>query len=54
MSYGVKCCQVPWNAKDHDIRDKEWSNIDQGYKAVNQTSWFVRIVSYDTQVSRLT
>ncbi|PON21805.1 hypothetical protein TGAM01_v209392 [Trichoderma gamsii] len=43
MSYGVKCDRVPWNAKDHDIRDKEWSDIDQAYKAVNQTSWFVRI-----------
>ncbi|KAL7973792.1 hypothetical protein HDV63DRAFT_413813 [Trichoderma sp. SZMC 28014] len=43
MSYGVKCAVVPWNSKKHDIRDKEWSDIDQAYRAVNQTSWFVHI-----------
>ncbi|KAK1250374.1 hypothetical protein MKX08_010377 [Trichoderma sp. CBMAI-0020] len=31
------------NAKKHDIRDKEWSDIHQAYRAMNQTSWFVRI-----------
>ncbi|EHK40875.1 uncharacterized protein TrAtP1_004241 [Trichoderma atroviride] len=43
MSYGVKCYTTPWNAKEHDIRDKEWSDIHQAYRAANQTSWFVRI-----------
>lgn len=51
MSYGVKCYTVPWNAKEHDIRDKEWSDIDQAYRAVNQTSWFVHIVSYNIKAS---
>lgn len=54
MSYGVKCAVVPWNSKKHDIRDKEWSDIDQAYRAVNQTSWFVHIVSYSIQASHLT
>ncbi|KAL6788339.1 hypothetical protein J3E68DRAFT_444939 [Trichoderma sp. SZMC 28012] len=43
MSYGMRCYYTPWNAHEHDIRDRHWSKVYQRYIATNQTSWFLRI-----------
>jgi hypothetical protein len=45
MSYGVQYVEEPWEAKRHDIRDRDWCEISQKFVAINQTHWFVRIVS---------
>lgn len=45
MSCGTAYNHNPWDAKMHDIRDKQWSDVHQTFVAKMQTSWFVSIVS---------
>lgn len=41
-----------WDAILHDERDKQWSDIHQQHQAKDQTSWFLRIVSHRTNMSK--
>lgn len=45
-SYGTTYNLVPWEADEHDIRDKAWCPEQCEFLAVDQTKWFVRVVSH--------
>ncbi|VUC27157.1 unnamed protein product [Clonostachys rosea] len=42
-SYGTTVNIIPWDASEHDSRDKLWCPIQQNFLAVSQTQWFLRI-----------
>ena len=44
-SYGTLSNILPWEAKEHDIRDKAWCPIQREFLAVEQVEWFIKAVS---------
>ncbi|CAH0049475.1 unnamed protein product [Clonostachys solani] len=42
-SYGTTVNIIPWDASEHDSRDRLWCPIQQNFLAVSQTQWFLRI-----------
>lgn len=44
-SYGTLVNILPFDAKEHDAKDRVWDDGQQEFLAVEQTRWFVEIVS---------
>ncbi|KAM4054870.1 actin-like ATPase domain-containing protein [Hirsutella rhossiliensis] len=42
-SYGTTLNILPWDASEHDSRDRVWCNIQREFLAVDQTQWFIQI-----------
>lgn len=45
VSYGTVGNIIPWDADEHGNRDRAWCQILRDFLAVNQTEWFVKIIS---------
>ncbi|PNY28423.1 Uncharacterized protein TCAP_01645 [Tolypocladium capitatum] len=41
-SYGTTYNILPWEANEHDVRDKAWCPVQREFLAVDQTKWFIR------------
>lgn len=45
-SYGTLVNIVPFEAEEHEACDRVWCAVQQVFVAVDQTQWFLEIVSY--------
>ncbi|KAK4078719.1 uncharacterized protein Triagg1_3050 [Trichoderma aggressivum f. europaeum] len=43
INYGTSCYHSPWEAEQHDPRDKRWCDMEQEFVANDQTSWFLHV-----------
>ncbi|EQL00080.1 actin-like ATPase domain-containing protein [Ophiocordyceps sinensis CO18] len=41
-SYGTLMNVLPWDATEHDARDRQWCKLQQEFLAMDQTQWFIR------------
>lgn len=44
-SYGTLYNVLPFEASEHHAADRVWCDIQQEFLAVEQTHWFVKVVS---------